>query len=496
MELAGIEEFLHQLVYDPKNPLLFNSGFFLIFLFVFLLFYQLVYKRKLSRVIYVTIFSLYFFYKASGWYFVLVMLAAVVDFNLANWIYITPQKSKKKFLLLISIVLNLGLLAYFKCTNICIDLINDISNQKFHPLNLILPVGISFYTFENLSYTIDIFRGIFRPVKSFWDYLFFLSFFPKLMMGPIVRAGDFIPQIRQDIFITREDVGKGLVLILGGLFKKAVISDYLSSNFVNYVFDSPLQHTGLECLFAVYGYAMVIYCDFSGYSDMAIGIALWLGFKINLNFDSPYQSASITEFWRRWHISLSSWLRDYLYFPLGGNRKGRSRTYANLIITMLLGGIWHMDGMLRSANLKYILWGVLHGIGLAFHKMVGNTSLFVHRTWWRKAAGIIITFHFVCFCWIFFRAADMESAWLMITQIVSNFSPGVFLPMMSAYSDVMIILAIGFILHFLPRKLELRSYDIVSRMPALARIVIILITIWIVIQLKSAEPVKPIYLQF
>jgi len=333
-------------------------------------------------------------------------------------------------------------------------------------------------------------------VKSFWDYLFFLSFFPKLMMGPIVRASDFIPQIRQDIIVTKEDIGKGLVLILGGLFKKVVISDFLTTNFVNYIFDSPAQHSGVECLFAVYGYAMVIYCDFSGYSDMAIGIALWLGFKINLNFDSPYQSASITEFWRRWHISLSSWLRDYLYFPLGGNRKGKKRTYINLMLTMLIGGIWHMDGMLRSANLKFIFWGAMHGLGLAFHKMFGNTSLFVHRTWWRKALGIFFTFHFVCFCWIFFKASSFEEGWTMVGRIFTVFSPEVFLPMFSGYSSVMVIMALGYVLHFIPRKFEIKTYDIVSNTNVVVRIALIILTIWIVIQLKSIEPVRPIYLQF
>ncbi len=195
------------------------------------------------------------------------------------------------------------------------------------------------------------------------DYLFYVSFFPQLVAGPIVRAKDFIPQIYRPIRVTQQEFGEGLFLILSGLIKKAIISDYISLNFVDRVFDAPTLYSGFENLMAIYGYALQIYCDFSGYSDMAIGIALWLGFRFNINFDSPYRSATITEFWRRWHISLSSWLRDYLYIPLGGSRRGRLRTYLNLLITMLLGGLWH------GASLRFILWGGMHGVALALHKL-------------------------------------------------------------------------------------------------------------------------------
>src|ERR1019366_3533822 len=357
------DKLIQQLTYNAKEPLLFNSGFFLFFFCIFLLGYQFLYKRKLLRVAYFTIFSLYFFYKACGFYFGFILLSAVVDFNLANWIYAAENLKRKKAILVLSIIVNLGLLFYFKYTNFFIEIINDFQLGKIKPLNLILPIGISFYTFENLSYTIDVYRGKFKPVESFLDYCFFLTFFPKLVMGPIVRASDFIPQIRKDIFISKEDLAKGLYLIIGGLFKKVVISDFIYVNFVQYIFDDPSRHSGIECLLGVYGYAMVIYCDFSGYSDMAIGMARWMGFTINENFDSPYQSSSITEFWRRWHISLSSWLKDYLYISLGGNRVGKFRQYINLMITMLLGGLWH------GASFNFIVWGGMHGLALALDKL-------------------------------------------------------------------------------------------------------------------------------
>jgi alginate O-acetyltransferase complex protein AlgI len=494
---------VQQLVYNEKNPLLFNSGFFLFFIFVFFLFYQFLYKKKLTRVIYFTIFSLYFFYKACGFYVSLIVISAIVDFALSNWIYSAKTRGKKKALLLFSVLINLGMLCYFKYTDLFIGIVNDMELGHIHPLKLVLPIGISFYTFENLSYTIDVYRGHFKPVTNFLDYLFFLSFFPKLVMGPIVRASDFIPQIRQDIVVTEQDIGRGLYLILGGLFKKIVISDYIYSNFVQYIFDDPARYSGIECLFGVYGYAMVIYCDFSGYSDMAIGMAQWMGFKIPVNFDLPYQSSSITEFWRRWHISLSSWLRDYLYITLGGNRKGKARQYVNLLFTMLIGGLWH------GASLKFILWGGMHGLALAVDKGIESVRNKFQSSKFKVQSrisrltshishliGIIITFHFVCFCWIFFKANTFHDALIIIQQITGNFNSRAFVPMMNAYTVVFIIMGIGYLIHFTPKWLQFKLENLVSDMPVVGKVALMFIFIWLMVQVKQADQVMPIYLQF
>jgi D-alanyl-lipoteichoic acid acyltransferase DltB (MBOAT superfamily) len=390
--------------------------------------------------------------------------------------------------------INLGLLFYFKYTNFFIELINDFGNGHIQPLHLILPIGISFYTFENLSYTIDVYRHKFKPVQSFLDYCFFLSFFPKLVMGPIVRASDFIPQIRQEINLSKEDVAKGLYLIVGGLFKKVVISDYIYVNYVQYIFDDPARHSGIECLLGVYGYAMVIYCDFSGYSDMAIGMARWMGFTINENFDSPYQSSSITEFWRRWHMSLSSWLKDYLYISMGGNRVGKVRQYLNLMITMVLGGLWH------GASLNFVVWGAMHGVGLACDKM--RMSLFKHVETSKslkvisRILGVLITFHFVCFCWIFFKASSFQDARIIIMQIATNFNGAAWRSLLIGYKSVIIIMALGYIIHFIPKSYEYFSVNVLSRITLVGRIAVLLIFIWIVIQVKQADQVMPIYLQF
>ena len=484
------EKLGHQFLYDKANPLLFNSSFFLFYLLLFLFVFRLLQRTGTLRIVAVTLFSLYFFYKASGVYVLLVLAAAVIDFNLSNFIYNATSDFRRKALLVFSVVINLGLLAYFKYTNLLIDLYNAILTGNVQPIDVYLPIGISFYTFENLSYTIDVYRRQFVPVKKFIDYLFFLSFFPKLMMGPIVRAADFIPQIRKEIALTAHDVSKGLFLILTGLFKKVVISDFIYLNLVQYVFDDPLRHTGMECLFAVYGYALVIYCDFSGYSDMAIGIAKWIGIDININFLAPYQSASITEFWRRWHISLSSWLRDYLYIPLGGNRKGEVRTYINLFITMLLGGLWH------GASLNFIFWGALHGVALAFHKLwkVAYPSHFSGRL--TRIAGIIITFHFVCLCWIFFKCTTFTDSFNMIHQIVFNFYAEGWTLFSANYSEVLLVMLLGFVLHFLPIRWNEIIINYTEKWHWLLKASVATAVVIFVIVLKQANPVMPVYLQF
>jgi alginate O-acetyltransferase complex protein AlgI len=490
------EQFLKSLLYNPNDPLLLNSGFFLSFFALFLIIYQFVHKNRFLRVFSFTVFSLYFFYKACGMYVILVILAAIIDFTISNRIFQQKEKSVKTVLLIFSIIINLGLLFYFKYTDFFINMLNDLQLAKLQPLNLLLPIGISFYTFENISYTVDVYRGKFEPVKSFWDYLFFLSFFPKLVMGPIVRASDFIPQIAKNYSITRDDVAKGFYLIVSGLFKKVVISDYIYTNYVQYIFDDPSLHTGIECLLAVYGYAMVIYCDFSGYSDIAIGIAKWMGFDINVNFLSPYQSKSITEFWRRWHISLSSWLRDYVYIPLGGNRKGKFRQYLNLLLTMLIGGFWH------GANWTFIIWGGMHGVALAIDKLRIETSkkFKITTSAWlsniAKPLGVLITFHIVCLCWIFFKCSSVSQAMNFLHQIVYHMNIDLLISVITAYKTVFILMGIGYLLHFIPDNFQTTLIRKLSPAPVIVYAVFLTSFIIILIQVKTSQPVMPIYLRF
>ncbi|MBP9185972.1 MAG: MBOAT family protein [Bacteroidia bacterium] len=488
-----VDKIIAQLLYNPDEPILFNTGFFLYFLLAFMGAYLLLHKRVRIRTIVFTLFSLYFFYKACGYYVGLVIIAAIVDFGLSNLIYKTAQQTQKKLLLTFSIVINLGLLFYFKYTDFFIGITNDLGFTSITPLSLLLPIGISFYTFENISYTVDVYRGEFKPVRSFWNYLFFLSFFPKLVMGPIVRAADFIPQINKPYLLTNTQLAKGAYLIAAGLIKKVVISDFIYTNMVQYVFDAPMRYTGLECLLAVYGYALVIYCDFSGYSDMAIGLGKWLGFDININFLSPYQSKSITEFWRRWHISLSSWLRDYLYIPLGGNKLGKLRQYINLFITMLIGGLWH------GANFTFVIWGALHGLALAIDKLrityFKNTFQIIPAKI-RKYLGVIITFNFVCFAWIFFKASSIDIAFEMIHQIINNFNLNLVPKVYITYAAVIGMMVFGFILHSLEDNLADKLIAKFGNIPLWVYIVGFTGLIVLLVQFKTATPVLPIYLQF
>ena len=538
--------FLQQFLYDSKNPLLFNNGFFVYFFTLFiLLFFALRNHHKARRYVF-CIFSLYFFYKASGWFVGLVLVSAVVDFFLSNAIYREKSQSRKKFLLVLSILFNLGMLFYFKYTDFFIEISNSLFDTNFNPLNLILPIGISFYTFENLSYTVDVYRGEFKPANKFSDYLLFLAFFPKLMMGPIVRAHDFVPQINEPYMISERDFAKGFFLIISGLIKKLVISDYITLNMVDYMFDNPALHTGVENLMAVYGYAMVIYCDFSCYREIAIGIALWLGFKIPPNFMSPYQSLNITEFWRRWHISLSTWLKDYLYIPLGGNRNFSVASFIfvggflvgsfimgvelfhlsnlwaavisavlllifiipavitrktsgiaanfNLLTTMLLGGFWH------GASWNFIIWGAIHGVGLGIHKiwmlLTDKSFAAFNQSRIYKIISGILTFHFVCFAWIFFKAEDLEIAKEMIYQIFNNFDISVFGPFYDNYKGVVWMILVAMILHLIPDNLADKVIARTKTIPMVVYILVFFLFLILYGYFKSAEQVMPIYLQF
>lgn len=479
-------------VYHQDEPLIFNSGLFLFLFTAFLWIYISLSKTHKPKLIFVTLFSLYFYYKSSGAYFIILLFATAIDFTLAKMIYGTKDPWYRKCYIVLTLVVNLGMLAYFKYTNFLLDTFFSIGGGEFKPLDIFLPVGVSFFTFQSLSYTLDVYRGHLKPVDNILDYAFFVSFFPQLVAGPIVRASDFLPQIYKPTVVTSEMFGRGVFLVGCGLFKKAVISDYISINFVDRVFDAPSLYSGIENLFAVYGYALQIYCDFSGYSDMAIGIALILGFRFPLNFDSPYQSKNITEFWRRWHISLSTWLRDYLYISLGGNRKGERRAYINQMLTMLLGGLWH------GASWRFIIWGALHGLALTAHKFFRKRfpKKSGFESPWKDLARVFVTFNFVCFCWIFFRAANMATVGEILHQIFFEMNAGLVGEFIAGYRVVLMLMVIGYLLHFLPREAELAAQETVTSMPLAGKAAFMIMVIILVIQTKSSGIQPFIYFQF
>ncbi|MDO4728241.1 MAG: MBOAT family O-acyltransferase [Bacteroidota bacterium] len=537
------EQVISWFVYDPKNPLIFSSSLFLGMFVVFYLVYILTQKHHYFRTVYVLLFSLFFYYKAGGNYFVLLIVSSVLDYFFANQIHKSNSNATRKTYLILSIITNLGFLGYFKYTNFAIDSFNQIFGGSIALQDIVLPVGISFYTFQTMSYTIDIYRREITPAKSLLDFAFFVSFFPQLVAGPIVRAKDFIPQIYKKLSLTSKEASLALFLIIGGLLKKAVISDYISVNFVDRVFDSPNNYSSFENLMAVYGYTLQIYCDFSGYSDIAIGLALLMGFRLPENFRTPYKSQNITEFWRRWHISLSSWLRDYLYISVGGNRKPTfwgcffpivfflgafgwsihfynessvpliivttsfvaflisililkdkkrgSATQFNLMTTMLLGGLWH------GASIRFIIWGTLHGLALAIHKAFVSLIPQGQNNWLSRILFTLLTFHFVAFCWIFFRSKDFHIAIDIINNIGNlELNWQQWRAILLGYKNVFLIMLIGYLWHFIPSKWIKQFRISFEKMPLLVQSLIIAIVFWIVFATASSGTQPFIYFQF
>ena len=495
--------------YDPDKPLIFTAPAFWIFLLLVLAGYSLIYRKLLLRNLYLFIVSLFFYYKTGGLFLFTLIFVTIIDYTCGLLIDRSKKRFARRSFVLLSIISNIGLLGYFKYTGFIINTINNllgthlkvydllsaVSNSilgtSFDISYILLPVGISFFTFQSLSYTIDVYRRKMKPVRNIIDFGFYVSFFPHLVAGPIVRASVFIPQIYQEFRLTSREFSHALFMVSKGLIKKIIISNFIAINLVDRVFDAPSIYSGFENLLAIYGYGLQIYCDFSGYTDIAIGVALILGFRLPVNFNSPYKATSISDFWKRWHISLSQWLRDYLYISLGGNRKGKIRTYINLMITMLLGGLWH------GASLRFIIWGGLHGIGLVINKLWN--SLFGNRIksgWFVRTLSIFITFQFVSFCWIFFRAPDMNSISLMFTQITQNFTPGSYSTVIPAYSNVFLLMAVGYLTHFLPEKLKESYRGFFIKIPLAAQMVIIMLIAVMLYQMRTTEIMPFIYFRF
>jgi alginate O-acetyltransferase complex protein AlgI len=495
--------------YDPDRPMIFTTGVFWLFLLIMLGGYSLVYRKLTLRNVYLFLISLFFYYKAGGLFLFILIFVTLVDYTCGILLGRSKGNAARKLIVILSLVSNLGLLGYFKYTGFIVKTINEIFGSQlkvydflsgfsnsllgtsFDISYIVLPVGISFFTFQSLSYIIDLYRRKMEPVRNIIDFGFYVSFFPHLVAGPIVRASIFIPQIYQEFRLSRHEFSHALFMISKGLIKKVIISNFIAINLVDRVFEAPSLYSGFENLMAIYGYGLQIYCDFSGYTDIAIGIALLIGFRLPINFYSPYKAVSISDFWKRWHISLSQWLRDYLYIPIGGNRKGKIRTYINLMITMLLGGLWH------GASLKYIIWGGLHGIGLVINKIWN--SLFKDRLktgWVGKALAVFITFQFVNFCWIFFRAPDIGSVSIMLKQIFENFSPGSYMSVLPAYSSTFFFIAAGYAIHFLPEKVKESYRGFFITIPVSAQLAVIMVVAVLLYQMRSTEVIPFIYFRF
>ena len=377
-----------------------STTYFLFLIAVFFIFWLTKPKWRIGLLLLV---SGFFYAQAGSKPLILLAVIAISDFLLARLIHRSEQARTRKLLLFTSLLMDVGTLCFFKYAG-------------FFALNVLLPLGLSFFIFQSIAYVVDVYRKTTAPARNLLEYCAFLSFFPSIVAGPINRTKQLLPQLRNSVPLTAEQGGQALFLIALGLTKKIAIADYLRTNFVDRVFDFPERYSSVEMLAAIYGYAMQIYADFSGYSDIAIGSALLLGIVLPMNFNAPYRAQDLPEFWRRWHITLSTWLRDYVFFSITSLRKrSTALLYVGLIVTMLLGGIWH------GAAWTFVIWGLLHGIGLAV--MRGVETLRKRFGWqttnsiWSNAGAVFVTFHFVCLTWIFFRAESFPQAFAVFHSL-------------------------------------------------------------------------------
>ena len=564
-----VEEFF---VFNPKQPFIFTSPIFWVFFAIVLSVDAIVYKQRAIRHAFLFVASMFFYYKTTDLFFLLLLFTALWDFVIGKKIAITEHKGWRKFWLSASVIMNLGILFYFKYAYFFTDSFNSLMGTDHQVINIgahwsnsffgthftvdkiVLPVGISFFTFQSISYTVEIYRGVLKPVKRFTDFAFFVSFFPQLVAGPIVRSTDFIPQLYKEYSLTRQEFGLAVFWILNGLVKKIFLSDYIAVNFIDRIFENPNSYTGFENLMAIYGYSLQVYADFSGYTDMAIGIAMLMGFYLTKNFDSPYKATSVADFWRRWHMSLSNWLKDYLYIPLGGNQKGSigsfillgvfvgiiallaksvmvlivaaatiglilliayfvksfaqwCTTNLNLMLTMLIGGFWH------GASWNFIIWGGLNGFGLVFYKLWNKISPWKDKSkWYFRMWAIFLTFTFITLTRVWFRAgsnnswAELEdthdigteflSATTMLERIFMHMDFSIAPEVIAGYWKVFLVILIGMIIHWLPTALKEKYRSTFSNLPIPAIAVACLVTIFFVYQVLSADLQPFIYFQF
>ena len=475
--------------------MLFNSLDYILFLGIAVAGFWLLARHAQLRIIFVFMASCLFYMAWHPAYIVLILGSTLVDYIVGLRIHATNEPKARKRWLILSLVSNLGLLGLFKYFNFASQATADVLGLFFgieipNPpfLDVLLPVGISFYTFQTLSYTIDIYRRKLEPTRNFFQFAFFVTYFPQLVAGPIVRASQLLPQLQRKITLRDEQVTQGLFLIATGMVKKVVIADYLSVNLVDRVFDQPELYSAAEVVIALYGFTMQIYCDFSGYTDVARGSAKLMGLELPENFDRPYQSTSPAEFWRRWHMTLSTWLRDYLYFPLGGSHVGPVRAYWNLWLTMFLIGIWH------GASWTFVFYAILQSMAMVIHRFFyrrsGRTRDTID-TWQLHAFKVFWALQFVVFSRILFRATSLQNA----ADVTVRLGSGT-LSVAQISLGVWAMLIFTFAAHYTPKR-WFESIELgFKSMPAPAQGVALAALGFILSVVATSEVVPYIYFQF
>jgi alginate O-acetyltransferase complex protein AlgI len=542
-------------LYVKGQPVIFTQLYFWGFFAVVLAIYSLIYKKNTLRTLFLLLVSFFFYYKTSGVFLILLIFTIISDYNWGRLIFESKSDKKKKVFLTISLLLNLTLLCYFKYAYFFTESVNQLAGTDISFFNhftqfsntflgtkdpvdkLILPVGISFFTFQSISYTIDMYRGKVTPVKSIFDYGFFVCFFPHLVAGPIVKANEFLYQIYQPYSLKRKEFGYAIFWILNGLGKK-IMADYIAVNYIDRIFDNPNYYSGVETVFGIFGYSLQIYADFSGYTDIAIGVALLLGYRLKTNFKSPYKAQDVSEFWKRWHISLSTWLKDYLYIPLGGNKKGTIGSYIciaflsivlvmltgkiwlllvlllmaivlvllayffpkvkqsvntniNLLVTMLLGGFWHGSSWL------FIIWGGLNGVGLVVHKLWQKISPFKDSNSFAvKGMMVFITLAFISFTRIFFRSDSLDTVSLIFDRITNHFGAALTFNIIQGYALVFSVILVGYLIHWIPETIKEKYRLKFAELPLPVMSLVAVVFVFCIYQMVSGEMQPFIYFQF
>lgn len=542
--------------YDPSTPLLFTQQYFWVFFALVMGGYSVMYKNTARRNIFLFAVSLFFYYKTSGFYFIILLFSTLADFLIGGAIYRNKVKWQRQTLVALSVVVNLFVLGYFKYAYFVADFIHDLTGIELEVINhfalwtneaigtnfifdrILLPVGISFFTFQTISYSVDIYRGHIKPVKNILDFGFYVSFFPQLVAGPIVRASEFILQLYEPYKLSKERAGLAVFWILNGLLKKLVLADYLAVQFIDRVFDNPQLYSGFETMSALFGYSLQVYADFSGYTDVAIGIAMLMGFTLPKNFNSPYKATSVADFWRRWHLSLSTWLRDYLYIPLGGNREGSIASYTivfafflmialivgspwlsiglaalftlgfvlmrysrgterwvntniNLMLTMVLGGLWH------GSSWNFVTWGTLNGVGLVVYKNWKKISPWADKSKaYNKAIGLVLTLVFITFTRAWFRSPTWEGAIGILSKIPSDFGWDTVGEVLVANWKFYFVLILGYLIHWIPSVYKEKMRRWVSAASVWTLFLLSIAAVAVIYQILSAEVQPFIYFAF
>jgi alginate O-acetyltransferase complex protein AlgI len=543
--------------FNVEEPLIFTQLDFWLFFILVMVVFSAIHKQFLVRSIFLTVISLFFYFKTSGLFVLLLGLTLVINYLVANLVEKTDKDRSKKWLIAGSVTFNLLLLGYFKYAYFFTDSFNQLFQTKYEIVNqfalwgngffgegtfidkILIPVGVSFFTFHNISYVVDIYRKEIK-VSSFFDYSFYVTYFPHLVAGPIVRARDFIPQINQPFALNKQDFSWSLVQITKGLFKKIVLADYIAVHFIDKIADSPEAYPGFVSVLAMWAYSLQIYGDFSGYTDIAIGISRLMGFTLLENFNSPYKAVSVADFWRRWHKSLGSWLRDYLYIPLGGNRSGGIGTYIastiifvflifitqwyeliyvylglmvlyficwhlfpkvkdylnrdlNLLITMVVGGLWH------GASENFVIWGSMNGLALIFYQYWKKISPYEQSSAWGiRAWRIFLTFNFITFTRIWFRLDEAGEPMTMLNHIWMHFdfTWEIFVKVLETYQAVFWLILTGFVLHWLPQSWKEKGTQLFARIPFVFQAICIAFSVFLMYQAIS-DTFKPfVYFQF